>query len=141
MSIKSEIIDGWGSGQKACVSTRGELVVGKVDYSTSYAIEATAAATAYNFVGPISAKRFVITDILLYANKNVGAGDASVQVYEADSSTSTTITKTILDIEMVKQTARDMTGLNLIVTEGKWVNIKTDDATIFASVMGYYVRA
>ncbi len=40
---------------------------------------------------------------------------------------------------MLKQTSRDFVGLNLVINEGKWLNIKTDDATIFASVLGYYV--
>jgi hypothetical protein len=73
--------------------------------------------------------------------QGVGASDATVDVYEADSATETTVTKSILAIEMLKNTARDITGLNLIVTEGKWVNIKTNDNTIFATLMGYYVDA
>jgi hypothetical protein len=141
MSIKSEIIDGRGTSSKAKVTSRGQLVTAPLDFSISYTQEVNATATAFNFVGPETNKRFVITDILLYANKNIGVNDASIQIYEADSDTETTVSKTILDIEMLKQTSRDITGLNLIITEGKWVNIKTDDATIFATIMGYYVPA
>jgi len=141
MPVPAEIIDGQGTTARACVTSRGQLVVGPIAFSDAYAVTVNATATAFNFVGPIAGKRFVITDILLYANKGVGAADASVQLYEASSDTSTTEDKTILDIEMLKQTARDLTGLNLIVTAGKWVNIKTDDDTIFATIMGYYVNA
>ena len=140
MSVKSIIEDGSGKGSTVRVTTRGELVVGKVEFSQAYTIEATATATAYNFVGPISGSQFIITDVLLYADKNIGVNDASVQLYEATSSSETTVSKTVLDLEMVKQTSRDVTGLNLAVSEGKWLNLKTDDATIFATVMGYYIN-
>lgn len=138
MSIDTRLIDGKGKGHVATVTNKGQLVTAPLSFSEAYTQEVNATATAFNFVGPKEGKQFVITDILLYADKNVGVNDASVQIYEADSDTETTITKTILDIEMVKQTSRDITGLNLIITAGKWVNIKTDDATIFATIMGYY---
>lgn len=141
MPIQVLLSDGFGNGITAGVSSRGQLVTGPLDFSTAYAVTASVDDTAYNFVPPKSGKRFVITDILLYANKGVGVADATVAVYEADSATSTAVTKSILAIEMLKQTARDITGLNLIVSEGKWVNIKTDDNTVFATMMGYYVSA
>jgi len=138
MGINTTIIDGSGSGKNAKVSSRGQLITSPLEFSIAYTVEVNATATAFNFVPPLSGKQFVITDILLYADKNVGVNDASVQIYEADAINTTTISKTILDIEMVKQTSRDITGLNLIISKGKWLNIKTDDATIFATIMGYY---
>lgn len=141
MSIDARLLDGKGTGKTAVITSRGQLVTSPLDFSKSYTQEVNQVTTAFNFIGPISDKQFVVTDILLYADKNVGVNDASVQIYEADSSTSTVEVTTILNVEMVKQTARDITGLNLIITQGKWLNIKTDDATIFATVMGYYVDA
>jgi len=141
MAINTTIKDGKGNGNEACVTNRNQLVVAPLDFSTAYSVEADTINTAFNFVPPEPKKQFVITDILLYANKGVGASDATVDVYEATSDTETTISKSILAMEMLKQTSRDMTGLNLIVSEGKWVNIKTDDNTIFATIMGYYVEA
>jgi hypothetical protein len=133
--------DGQGGSSNARVSSRGEVAVNRLDYSTAYTVEVNATATAFNFVPPITNKRFVVTDVLLYADKNVGVNDASVQIYEASSASSTTEDKTIIDIEMLKQTSRDLTGLNLLISQGKWLNIKTDDATIFSTVMGYYINA
>ena len=138
MGIDTTIIDGSGSGKSVKISSRGQLITSPLEFSIAYTVEVNATATAFNFVPPLSNKQFVITDILLYADKNVGVNDASVQIYEADAINTTTISKTILDIEMVKQTSRDITGLNLIISKGKWLNIKTDDATIFATIMGYY---
>ena len=141
MTIDVKIKDGWGSGQEACVTDRGQLVIAPLSYSLSYTVTAAVNNQAYNFVIPLAGKRFVVTDILLYANKGVGASDATVDVYEADSATETTISKSILALEMLKNSSRDMIGLNLIITEGKFLNIKTDDNTVFATVMGYYVSA
>jgi hypothetical protein len=141
MVIKNKLVDGRGRGHLVRVSSRGQLITAPLDFSDTYTQEVNATATAFNFIGPVTGKQFVITDILLYANKDVGVNDASVQIYEATSASSTTESKTILDIEMVKQTSRDITGLNLLTSEGVWLNIKTDDATIFATLMGYYVDA
>jgi hypothetical protein len=141
MAVKFEIGDGSGEEYKAKVTSRGQLVVAPLDFSTFYNVTADVVDTGYNLAPPKSSERFIITAIHLYANKNVGAGDATVVLYEADSSTETTATKTIINIEMLKQTSLNMTGLNIIVTEGKWVNIKTDDDDIFANVAGYYIDA
>lgn len=128
------------TGNSTLITSRGQLVTGALDYSTAYTVEANVINTAFNFVGPIIGKRFVLTDVLLYANKGVGAADATVELYETTSATSTTVERAILTMEMLKQTSRDMTGLNLICTAGRWINIKTDDNTVFATIMGYYVN-
>jgi len=139
MGVKTYLIDGRGTKNAACVTSRGELVVGDADYSSAYSAEAAVINTGYNFVGPVMGKQFVITAILLYANKLVGANDAAVQVYEASSATSTVVDKAILTVEMLKNSSRDITGIKLLVSVGKWVNIKTDDNTIFSTILGYYV--
>lgn len=139
MVLRTEITDGSGKGYKAQVTKYNQLVTAPYDFSEAYATTASVINTAYNFVPPKQSERFVVTDILLYANKDVGAADATVDLYEADGATETTISKSILSLEMLKQTTITLTGLNMIVSEGKWLNIKTDDNTIFATVMGYYV--
>lgn len=73
------------------------------------------------------------------ANKSVGANDAAIDIYEADSVDSIIISKSILSTEIEKKSSRDLLGLNLIVGVGKWVNMKTDDNTIYATIMFYYV--
>lgn len=139
MSLQSKIQDGSGNGYLAKVNKYGLLATGPLGFSQAYSVTASVINTAYNFVPPEAGKQFVITSILLYANKNVGANDATVVLYEADGVDSTTVTKEVLTTEMLKQTNRDLTNLNLIVSEGKWLNIKTDDNTIFSTVLGYYV--
>lgn len=142
MALTTSITDGHGKGSQVLVTSRGQLVVAPIDFSTAYAVTAAADNTAYNFVTPQTGKRFVITDIILDAGKNVSATTAAtVVIYEAASASTTTVTKTILSLEMLKNTSRTITGINLIVTEGTWVNIKTTDAEVTASLLGYYVDA
>lgn len=143
MTISTNIEDGAGTSNKAQVTTRGQLVVGAIDYSTAFTVTADATNTAFNFVPPIAGKRFVITDLLLDAGKNVSASTAgTVVIYEAVAIDTATIDKTILSIEMLKNTNRVITGINLIiVSEGRWINIKTTDATVTGTILGYYVDA
>lgn len=139
MVLRTELTDGSGDTYGAKITKYHQLVTAPADFSTAYAVTASVVDTAYNFVPPKQNQRFVVTDILLYANKDVGVADASVNLYEATSASETTISKTILSLEMLKQTTVTLTGLNLIISAGKWLNIKTDDNTVFATVMGYYL--
>jgi hypothetical protein len=133
------VIQDAGSGNRATVTRFGQLVVAPVDYSTPVAKTLDVINTAYNFVGPVMGKNIVITDIILTANKNVGAGDATVVVYEADAPDTTTSDKDIINLEMIKQSNLVLTGLNMIVSEGKFVNAKTDDDDVFVTIMYYRV--
>lgn len=141
MAGKTFIEDGFGKGVRAFVSKRGELAVAPLDFDVTSSNNMAVINTAYNFYAPMQNMRFVITAILLYADKNVGATDASVQIYEASSASSTTVLNTILDFEMLKNTNRDITGLNLLVSEGVWINGKTNDNNVYGTIMGYYVTA
>ena len=132
-----------GSNDKqieAHVTDRGQLVTAPLSYSTMYSVTAAVNCTAVNIVPPITGKQFVITDIVLYANKGVGACDATVTLYEASSATSTVVAKSIITQEMVKKTNLPLIGLNIITTEGVWLNLKTDDNTVFGNIAGYYVK-
>ena len=134
-------IEGQNDGVEAIVSRYGQLVTAPIDYSTAYPVKFEVAATGYNFVGPIQNFCFVITDIILTANKNVGASDATVDIYESDGSDSTTIDKSIVSLEMQKNSNLVLSGLNFITGLGIWINGKTDDDDIFATLAGYYVRS
>ena len=140
--INTKIADGSGGNNRAKVTHRGQLVTAPLSFSEPYTATANATGTAFVLAAAKVGKRFVITDILLDADKNVSASTAgTVVLYEATAAASTTEAKTILSIEMLKNTNRSITGLNLIVTENVWLNIKTTDATIYATILGYYVDA
>lgn len=138
MSIKTNIEY---NGKLVRVTSRGQLVTAPLDFSEAYNATADEINTAYNLVTPKVGKIFIITGILIYANKNVGVADATVVLYEATSSTTTTVTNTIFTSEIPKYGRVIVPSLNLSTAEGRWINIKTDDDDIFATVLGYYADA
>jgi len=138
--IKSALID-LLTGRAAKVTRFGELITGRYDYSDPIYHSMSSTATAYNFFTPISNKRLVITDILVDADRNVSpTTPATIDIYESSGSTDTTIDKQILKLELLKNSSRDFTSLNFIASTGKWVNAKTDDATVNITIAGYYVE-
>lgn len=141
MVANVEIKDSRGTGCSARVTKRGQLVTAPLGFSVMYPKKLDTINTAFNYIGPISKKIFVITDIIIYANKDVGPNDAAVDIYEADSDTSTTILRSIFQTEIPKFSNFIMTGLNLITNEGVWLNGKTDDNSIFTNIGGYYIDA
>jgi hypothetical protein len=130
-----------GNGVEARVTSRGELVVAPLGFSEARFNLLAVINTAYNFTQPKASQRFCITGICMYADKNVAAGDATVNIYEATSSTSTAAVKTLFSFEMPKQTTRDIIGLNLLVSEGVWLNATTNDNNIFITILGHYIDA
>ena len=138
---KGRISDGWGTGSKACVTSRGQLVTAPLAFSSMFSATASLDNIAVNIVQPLTGKQFVITDIILYANKGVGASDATVSIFESDGPISDAMIGGIFTQEMVKQTTIALSGLNIILSEGVWINLITDDNTVFVNIGGYYVDA
>lgn len=126
-------------GATARVTNSGELVVAPLSYDEVANQTLDAANVAENFFTPISNKQFVVTAILLNADKSVTT-DVVVDVYKADSLTSTTIDKAILHVEILKNGQRDITGLHLLINEGVFINAKADDANVNITIMGYYIN-
>lgn len=140
--IKSALVDGTGTSSEAKVTSRGQLVTAPLEFSSAYNAAATANNTAYTLVEPLNGKRFVIDSIMLYANQGVSnTADATVDIYEATSNTSTTISTSLVQTNMVRGNRIVLSGVNLIVSEGVWVNVKTTDNDVYATIFGYYVSA
>jgi hypothetical protein len=140
MTIGIVIEDAHGTDAKAKVLSNGQVVTGPYAFSTASTQTMDVAATSYTFWPPESGKRFVVTDVLVYANRNVGVNDATVEIYESTDGPATgTVSKELLTFEIASKTGRDLVGLNLIITEGSWINAETDDDDVFLTIMGYYV--
>ena len=122
------------------ITSRGAMVVAPYAYSEVKADTLDTANVAVNFFLPKIGKSFVVTDMLLTANKNVTT-DCTVEMYEATAVDSLVVDKSILNIEMLKNSDRDLIGLNLRLSEGVFLNGKTDDDDVFVTIMGYYVPA
>jgi len=137
MSAVVQII---GSGTTARVTNSGELVVAPLGYDLIANQTLDSANTPENFFVPKSKAQFVVTAILLNADKSVTT-DVVVDVYEAVDRTTTTIDKAILHIELLKNGQRDITGLRLLINEGAFINAKADDANVNITIMGYFIKA
>lgn len=137
--IKTTLVNG-RTGKKARVTEYGELVTGRYDYSTPVYNSLSVTDTAYNFFVPKMDTKLVITDILIDAGRNVSnTTPATIDIFEAEGLEDATISKQLLKVELLKNSYRDLTGLNFIVSAGRWVNAKTDDATVSITIAGYYI--
>jgi hypothetical protein len=81
----------------------------------------------------VPGSQFIITDIILIADKNVTT-DTLVEIYEASGPDSTVVDKAIFTTEMLKNSDLVLTGLNWKVNSGKYLNAKTDDDDVFATI-------
>ncbi len=125
---------------KASITSRGALVVAPYAYDEVVAKSTASDDVPINFFPPLLNKRFVITAILLTSDSDV-VGSAITTVYEGTSLADTVVGKLIMIVDLLKNSNRDITGLNIIVGEGKFVNLKADDTTVSAVITGYYVPA
>ena len=138
--IKTNLVDGTGTGNRARVTAFGQVITGPVSYNSVATQDMDVATQVYNFVIPQAGHRIVIDGLLLYANRNVGVNDATVTIYESTGGPdSAVVSQTILNTEMAKQTRADIIGINFLCSEGSWINASTDDDDVFLTVLYYYV--
>jgi len=140
MGVGVEITSGH-RGRVAEVSAQGELLTRGFAYSDPQFQNMDVINTAYNFFVAKAGFRFVITGMVLDANRNVGANGASVIIYEATTAVTITVAKTIFEFDMVKQSSKTLFPLLVQTTEGVFVNGKTDDDDVLVTIMGYYITA
>ncbi len=141
MPTPVQIIDGRrGTKAKAGVSNIGQLITGAFAYDDTQFVELAVINTAYNFFTPRAGQQFVITGIRAKADRQVSnTDDADVVVYEASSATSTTVDKVLHQEAMIRGESITLIPINVLVTEGKFVNAKTTDDDIHMTIMGYYI--
>ena len=124
-------------GRQAKITQIGQVVTAPFAYNKVKAVTMATGGTGYNFFPPLVGKQFVVTNVFITALKSITT-DVLVDVYETSTLTGTTIDKGILPIEMLKSTFRDFFDLNLLITEGKYLNAKADDDTVLMTILGYY---
>ena len=141
MPVPSVIQDN-DSGLTARVTKFGQLVVAPLQYSTPVDDNLNVIDTAFNFVQPQQDHSIVITDILVNADNSVSnVTPAEVEIYEATTADTTTIDTGIISPRVVRAANLSLTGLNLLVPEGKFVNAKTNDNNVLVTIMFYRVPA
>ena len=122
------------------ITGRGQLVTSALSFEQFYLGSTAVANTAVNVVTPLTNKCFVITAIILSADRSVGANGAVTDIFENSvGPTDGTVTRQILQEEIAKQTRMVATGLNIITQPGRWINVKSDDVIVRCNIAGYYV--
>ena len=135
-------LKGGRTGNQVEVTEVGELATGDLHFSKFYLGICVANDTAVNVVPPLAGKKFIIKSMILSADRSVGASGAVTDVFESTTGpTDGTIDVQIIQEEMAKQTRMNTTPLNIVVTEGSWVNVKADDVIVRCNISGYYVDA
>ena len=137
MTAPVRIVDPY-SGVSAKVTEFGQLVTSPIDYSVSSQIVATVDDLPYTLVSPQNGRSIIITTVLLTANRNIGVNDATVTVYAASTATATS-GDDIFQVELAKNGQLVLTGLNLRVNSGLFLNVKSNDSTVYATVLYYRV--
>ncbi len=126
------------SGHVAEVLHAGEFAVAPRHFSRPVSIKLDVVNQAYNFASAAVGKHFIITDIILVADKNVTT-DTLVEIYEASGPDSTVVDKSIFTIEMLKNSTIPLTGLNWAVNTGKYLNAKCDDDDVYCTI-AYHIH-
>jgi len=137
--MKVEVKDSH-NGNTARVTRFGQLVTSPLAYSTPVQKILDVTNTAFNFVAPSAGNFIVITDILVYASKSVSnTTPADIQIFQSDEVDSLTVVEGITRPQLIAGSSSELTGLNLIVDPGRWINATTDDATVQITIMFYTV--
>ena len=139
MSIFASLKDAV-TGTAARITDVGEVVCSPYAYSETSVNVMSATGTAYNFITPKSGYDIIITGLFLYADRNVSnTNEATIELYEATAVDEDTVDVAKITLNAIKQQSLQLNPLNLICNSGKWINAKTDDATINMTVFYYYI--
>ena len=129
------------SGMAATVTPFGQLITAPVDYSIISQQVAAVDNQAYSLAAPTDGQQIVITSIILTGGRDIGANGATVELYLADGPEETTFVPAdaVFSLELLKNGQLVLNNINLITTVGKWINVKTDDNTVYCTILYYRV--
>ena len=127
-------------GKAVVITKNGQLVTASLYYDLTKYNELAEADTAYKFYDPKAGSQFIITGIVMYADKQVGTSTgATVEIYEATTATTITVTRELFKMEVPQGGYPPIPQLNIGVNEGFYINAKTDDDDVHVNIMGYYI--
>lgn len=124
------------SNNRALVNEFGQLVVGNIEFSVTGQKDVID-ASAQNLASPSPGRSIILTGVIFGADKNVGVNGAIVEIYTADSATSTTVITEIFKFTVLKQTIDSLLPLSIQIDEGLYLNVKSDDFTINVTATFY----
>lgn len=128
------------NGKEVQVTGSGELVTAQLHYEETVFKELAEDNIGYNFFEPLPGQQFVITGFIAVGDQQItGNANANVVIYEADSTSSITVDKILVQFVIKQDQDIPMAGLHVLVNEGKFINAKTDDDDVHMTLMGYYI--
>ena len=136
--ITVKLGDGGETGNRVTVTPRHQLVVGPLEFSIPVQQDLDVVDTAFNFFEPVVGKILVITDIAINATKSASVNGSVVEIYETDSIDSITPSVGTFKFDIARQQVIVISNLNLLGTEGRFLNAKCDSATVLVTVAGYF---
>ena len=126
------------NGKLVEVSESGELVMGPLHYSDPIFNLLDVNDQVYNFFRPKAGQQLIITGIDASANRNVTT-QTQLDIYEATSSSSGTISKQIRRWDIPKNGEKQAQGIFEIIRPGAFINAKCDDDDVLLTISGYYI--
>ena len=138
MPVPSHIIDP-RSKMAARVSEFGALAVAPIQYSTVFSVKMDAINTAYTLIEPKGKHSIIITDIILTGSKNVGVNNSLVEIYSNGVDNTLDAAAGVFTSEVPKSSSLVLNGLNFIISPGRFILAKMDDADVFTAIGFYYV--
>lgn len=140
MSINASLV-GKLNDIRVNVTPFGQLVVAPLEYSSPITMAMDTIGVAFNFMAPVSDHFIVVTDIIVSADKDVSnTTPADVDIFTADAHDSVTPINEILRPQLTRASNFSLTGLNLKIDPGVWINATTTDTIVLLTVMFYRVR-
>jgi len=135
------IVDGRGATKnRACVTSVGQVITAPFDYDLAEFRSLSVIDTAFNFYQPQIGKQFVITGMRIKAGRFVSNTiDATIVIYEGTSDITLTEDRVLFEEALIRSEDVTLLPTNILASEGKFINAKTDDATIFINIMGYFI--
>jgi len=135
--IKTSIAD-ITTGTRCKVTNIGQVVTAPYAYNSVKYLLLDTAAAGYTFYEPKPGQQFVLNGIVLTADSNV-VTSCIVDIFEATAANSATIGTGIFHFEILKNATVQLFGLNILVSEGVFLNAKTNDDDVYCTMMGYYI--
>lgn len=138
MSVRAILLT--PNGQQARYNKLGQLETAPGGFDLQKFVSLAVDDTAYNFYTPVPGRQFIITGLICFAARDVSdASDTNIIIYEATTPSTITVGREILQFGMGRLTVLPLLGLRLLVSEGVFVNAKTDDNTVNINILGHFI--
>ena len=125
----------------AKVNPNGGLIVAPSHYSTAYYVLVDTAATTFEVIPAISDMNFIVTGMLIASDKSFATSTVAetLTIYEANPADLSVNTKTITQIDLLKNDRLVATALDLATTKTKTLVAIATSANVNVTLSGYYI--